>query len=216
MSCALVVVTDGRMDYLARTMESATQNLRWPFTDRLILNDSGSRIYGRHLAEQYPDFRVISHEPRAGLAKAVQRAWENVDADFIFHLEEDFTLDEPVNVAGMMQVLRDRPRMAQIVLKRQPWSAEEIRAGGIIELHPEDYKDVEVHGIPLAIHKRIFSLNPCLIPADVKEIGWPLGNEAEFTEQLIRMGYFFAFYGHKKDTPRVTHIGIDRSPGWAA
>jgi hypothetical protein len=63
-------------------------------------------------------------------------------------------------------------------------------------------------------HKRIFSLNPCVIPRRVLDLGWPDGNEAEMTTNLVASGYRFAFYGKRDDPPRVIHVGAERGIGW--
>ncbi len=167
-----------------------------------------------HVDYPFDHFTVVDdRDHKLGLAGSVRKAWESaLDAscDYLFHVEEDFRFTTDVDILDLALVLEDDPTLAQVVLKRQPWSPEEIAAGGIIELHPEDYEDRGSY----VVHKRIFSLNPCLIPARIMEIGWPDGNEAAMTEQLVAMGYHFAFYGRWEDRPRVVHVGTVRGQGW--
>jgi len=208
MSVALVVVTDGRWSYLNQMFGSAGQWLTYPFSHVRVVDDSGGPGPG-----SWPDgVEVVRHPLRRGLAAAVQSAWAGLpdDVEFVFHVEEDFVFTEPVDIDGMAMVLKEHGRLAQLVLKRQPWSPEEQAAGGIIEMHPHRYRQqggwVE--------HQRIFSLNPCLIPREVVDMGWPAGNEAEMTTRLVAAGWSFGFWGRRDDPPRCLHIGARRSAGW--
>lgn len=209
MSVALVVVTDGRWQYLQNTLDAARRNLRYPFAHLRLVDDSGSDDV--LIAD---GFEIVRHPTRRGLAAAVQSAWAGLpdDIDFVFHLEDDFLLVDPVDIDGMAITLKEHPHLAQLVLKRQPWSPAEQAAGGIIEMHPAEYFDR--HGF--VEHRRIFSLNPCLIPKSVIDRGWPAGNEAEFTAGLVAAGYSFAFWGGRLDPPRCIHIGAERAAGWKA
>ncbi len=179
-----------------------------------------------HDSELIQEWRVFDdrfHE--RGLAGNTRDAWEwalsVADADFLFHIEEDFRFTAPVDLSGMAAILDQQRYLAQVVLKRQPWSPEEQRAGGIMELHPRDYRPyhvIEGHFLPRPVqyveHERIFSLNPCLIPRRTLHMGWPDGNEAEMTHRCIEAGKRFAFYGSREDPPRVLHVGYQRGAGW--
>lgn len=207
MSVALVLISDGRDRYTEECVQSLWR-LKGCFSHVRLVDDSGGES-GLGWAESW---EVISHPARRGLAAAVQSGWADLPADvgYVFHLETDFVIVDPVDVDEMADTLDANPMLAQLVLKRQPWSPEECQAGGIIECHPEDYTTrpgwVE--------HKRIFSLNPCLIPRRVVDMGWPAGNEAEQTERLVGEGWRFGFWGARHDPPVVLHIGAERAPGW--
>ncbi len=194
MNVALCIVSDRGDRYLPKCLLAAAKNLRWDFSDSILINDS---------------------EHRLGLAGAVQAAWDRSStADYILHLEEDFVLTEPVDIEAMLTVLEAEPHLAQLVLKRQPWNPEETAAGGIIEQHPSDYNDRVTRGWHWVEHSRVFSLNPCLVPRRVLDLGWPNGNEAEFTHRCIANGYRFGFWGRRTDSPRCQHIGVERGNGW--
>lgn len=208
MSVALVVVTDGRWQYLQEMLRSARRFLSYPFAHLRIVDDSGGAA-----TYQWPDgFEVLRHPQRQGLAAAVQTAWAGLpkEIDMILHVEEDFVFVEDVDIDGMAMKLEEHGRLAQLVLKRQPWSPEECQAGGIIECHPDEYKQRD----GWVEHSRIFSLNPCLIPREVIDMGWPGGNEAEMTARLVEGGWSFGFWGGRADPPRCVHIGVQRSTAW--
>lgn len=160
---------------------------------------------------------IKDQEHRLGLAGAVRAAWDwarDRGVDYLLHVEEDFRFTVPVDVTDLVRVLEADLWLAQVVLKRQPWSPEEHASGGIIECHPEDYSDAKDGDLRWVSHQRIFSLNPCLIPRRVFELGWPDGNEAEMTTRLVNLGYRFAFFGERDDPPRVEHVGYERAAGW--
>lgn len=152
----------------------------------------------------------------AGAARAGFRWAVEQDCDYALWVEEDFRFTTPIRLDELRHVLEREPKLAQIVLKRQPWSPEEAAAGGIVEKDPDDYIECGAFGrsIRWTEHRRLFSLNPCLIPRHVLEMGWPDGNEAEFARQCLDRGLRFAYFGRKYDPPRVEHVGAIRAHGW--
>lgn len=212
----LGVVTDGRWGYLERALTAAQEFL--PGVDAMVVvNDSGQELPIPILGAE-----IVNHPERRGLAAAVQSVWDHAAAqgwDYLFHLEEDFVLTEPVELARMANVLQRVPRLASLTLKRQPWSPQEVAAGGQIELCPDEYEERHIAGAFVCFHEptgipHVFSLNPSLIPRRTFSLGWPAGNEAGFTEQCAEQGWRLAYWGRKSDPPRCLHIGERRSHGW--
>ena len=191
---ALVIVTDGREDYLARSTASAKKNL--PEVDHTIVVDDTAH--------------------KLGFAGAVNAGWVRAletDADFIFWLEEDFIFNEPVNLEAMAELAAD-PHIAQVCLKRQAWNAEEIAAGGIVELNPDDFKEGTHNGHTYTAHRRFFSTNPSIYRRDIAERGWPQEDRSEgkFSIELFKDPHVVStFWGGKFDAPKVHHIGDERA-----
>lgn len=217
----LALLTDGRAELLEQTLESARENLKGTITDRILINDSGDEDYKAFLKNLAPEFEQVHHGERRGLAGAVQSVWETflgTDAEFLFHLEGDWLFNEPVDVDELALLLTRKPYLAEVVLQRQALSPDEQAAGGVAaHQHWTQCADVLATWVE---EEDIFSLNPCLIPRHIVEIGWPsgplgIGNESGFTSACIGRGYRFAFWGHKHDVPLVTHIGAYRSAGWS-
>jgi len=202
MNVALLVITDGRWDYLQRTLQSAIECLNYPFAQRLLVDDSGEPLGFA------PDgFDVIRNQPRKGLAGAIQTGWDhlNDDIDFIFHLEDDFVFPEPVDIPWMIEYLQADPSLAQIALHRQPWSPEEQQAGSIYNLDRTRFQQ-----LPGWLRQRhLFTFNPCLYPRAITR--YPAGLEADLTKRLLDDGWQFGYLGDLDDEPRCIHIGIRRS-----
>lgn len=212
---SLIVITDGRQDCISRTIDRLHGICTFNFFEKLIINDSANPKYHEYLVGRFFGFRVVSHDQRRGLAGAVQSAWENVsdDTQYIFHLEDDFLLNEDVNIDKMITLLNNKETLTQMALIRNPVNPPEEEVGGFVFQNLHDYHQHD----GWFDHQRLFTLNPCIYAKDLTKIGWPdHGGEREFTDKLHSMNkeYCFGFYGDIYDPPRVTHIGGRRSEGW--
>lgn len=214
---ALVVITDGRLAYLAETIASADARLTASWGARILVDDSGDPAHATELARRWPDYTLVSAPQRRGFAATVRTAWTEalgLGATHVFHLEEDFTLNRSIHVAVLAQVLDEHPEFAQIALKRQPVNAVERAAGGLMQSQPRDTWR-ERNG--LVEHELNFTTNPSLIPAHAIRCALsqpePL-TEPAITQHLLAAGYRFAYLGLVDDPPLVTHIGEQRTQGW--
>lgn len=222
---ALLVMTDGRRDCLARTIASALDNLVPDVlvSERWIHNDSPDPDFAAWLRASFPDFRIVTAVGRSGFAGAIRSAWAHLrtfsQARYIFHLEDDFTFNRPVNLAEMVAVLDLEPNLLQLALRRQPWNAEETAAGGIVELNPDDFHERETSidsGYVAAwlAHRRFFTTNPSLYRRSLLETTtWPAGLNSEgryglerFADPDVVAGYF----GARSSGEWVEHIGHER------
>ncbi len=226
MSVALLVITDGRDDYLARCLASL-HHLHGDIAEWWMFDDTGDDAYRAQLADRYPRFRHINGGPRQGFGGAIRSAWEQVgkasSADWILHLEQDFTFERFVPLEQMIAVMTARPYLAQMALRRQPWNAAERAAGGIVEQHPHDYTEEHdaLTGASWLEHRRFWTTNPCLYRRSLLDVGWPDRDQSEghfglnlFANgtpeapgPLVRCGY----WGQRSDPPWVTHIGDVRT-----
>lgn len=215
MTTTLLVLTDGRADCLARTLESASVALPL-FDDYLVVNDCPDPAYGEWITDRWPEFRQLPPEPRKrGFGGAIQAGWDAIGPGdgWVFHLEDDFIFDELVPVARMAHLLERYLHLAQVCLVRQPWNEEERAAGSLVGAHPDAYTDRDDDGIgPWLEHRRCFSTNPCLYRRSLLRYGWPTGKHSEgvFTHQLREKGYSFAYWGARGER-QVTHIGDVRT-----
>lgn len=168
--------------------------------------------------EMLPTFEqyvvVDDREHELGFAGAIAEGWSRVETDFVLHLEDDFLIKEPVPLGRMIDVLEAQPNLAQLVLKRQPWNAEEREAGGIVELHPDDFRERSNGADLWTEHRRFWSTNPSIYSSRWCERGWPQESHSEglFTHRLLEDPEVrFAFWGAKFDSPLVEHIGVERA-----
>ncbi len=207
MRIGLLVMGCGRGSYLARCLGSLEPYLD-QFAVKVLVDDSGNAGYVDGItAALPPGWLVVGHDQQQGLAASVNTGWgilDDHDLDFIFHVEEDFVFHAEPPLDDMAFILDETPDLAQLVLQRPPWSAEEIRAGNTLKLYADEITQHD----GWCEWRKWFSLNPCLYPWWVTGIGWPEhGGEDEFTPLVLERGYRLGVYGTPDDVPICEHIG---------
>jgi len=228
----LGVIGNGRFELLQQTVASLEDKVKYPFRIKIMIDDTGDAQYAIKLQETFPDWHIISHPTNQGLSGSIRSLWSAVkllDAEYIFHVEEDFTFNENIDIDQMAAILELHPYLTQIALKRQPVNEAEAAAGGFMQQNPHSYSGVyyvkelgdDPDGNDAVIwhwveHHNFFTLNPCLYPWWVTHIGWEQGwGEKEFGERLFGNPYLFcAYLGGLNDPPKVTHIGNYRGNNW--
>lgn len=224
---AVVVITDGRDEYLRESVRSAMANLAGPITEWWMYDDTGDNVYREGLARRYPTFTHFHEGPRQGFGGAIRAVWARLrtasTVDYVFHLEADFTFNRRVDLGELAAVLADRPQLAQMALIRQAWNPEERAAGGLIARYPEAYQPAgDAAGRLWLEHRLFWTTNPSLYRKQVCDLDWPGGvrSEGHFTFQLLRDGLpggvagdevRFGYWGRPEDGPWVEHIGQERA-----
>lgn len=221
MKTGMFIFTDGRMEFLKRTLASFQANLIGEISSVIMHDDSDNQHYAASLERQFVDFRGVPvqhmhHESRLGFGGSISRAWETAPAliDCWIHLEDDFLLNGPLELRYILTILQANPHLAQICLLRQPWNDRESAAGGIWQQFPEAFTERETNGQKWLEHQKWFSTNVCVYPKWVMQVGWP---EGQYSEGMFGFKLFekhpaarCAYYGAKTDPPRITHIGVGR------
>lgn len=220
----LLVMTDGRPEYLHRTIASfdamaVPGNL---VTRRIIHNDSPDPAFAAWLAHTYEGFEIVQswksiQGERSGFGGAIRSAWSHLrafpgDERFVFHLEEDFLFNRQVPLDEFARVLDEKRHLAQMALRRQPWNPVERAAGGVVELNPHDYVQAnDLKGAVWLEHRLFWTTNPSLYRmALLADHEWPEGEDSEgmFTIHLREdLGLRFAYWGARDSGEHVHHIG---------
>lgn len=221
MDIILGVIGNGRFDLLERTVRSLKENVSYPFAKKIMVNDTGDLDYAFYLENLYgKDFHIINHLVNLGLSGSVRTLWSAaraLQADCVFHLEEDFLFNQPVDIKELAQFLViPGLNIAQVALKRQPVNGAEAEVGGFMQQNPAAYSELKVLEKDIVIHKEFFTLNPCIYPNWVMELGWEIGwGEKEFGERLFAdPTRYCAYYGTIDDPPIVEHTGHYRGNNW--
>lgn len=215
-----VVTTDGRKEFIEKalpTWNAASGSV----AHRIIIDDSGNDEYRRWLSDTFTDWDVIPvGEERCGYSPAMQAMREvglQTGAEFIFHTEDDFILNHPIDLDDIADVLRRRTYLAQIALLRQPWFGNEVEHGGLIEaleVNGQEFTEVTDGTHHWIEHRAVWTANPNMFSRDVAKINYPNVNysESAFMKSLrsnknLRCG----FWGKRSDAPLVHHIGEYRN-----
>lgn len=230
----LLVMTDGRVDYLRDTIASfdAMAVPQRIVTRRVLHNDSPDPDFGAWLAHTYPGFEIVPswkalQGQRSGFTGAIRSAWSHLRHSpgperFVFHLEEDFTFNKAVPLDVMAWVLDEHPEVAQMALRRQPWSDTEKAAGGVVETAPWEYQDRSdaepERWIAEWLEQRLFwTTNPSLYRMGlIDHDDWPDVEHSEgiFTHHLLEdPDLRFGYWGARDSGEWVTHIGHRRTGG---
>jgi hypothetical protein len=219
MDTPIIVLTNGRCGCISQTIPSIHKHLTG-VGDMVIVDDSGDLNYRAWLAAEFPDALVtaVSSEP-AGYWRAMRTVWaiaRGSGADSVTFWEDDFLAREDVDVTCLDRVLDEKQHLTQIALLRQPWWGNEYKHGGLIpalEAQGQvftEQTDGRHHWIE---HRACFTGNPTVIPTRTFEHDWPEGawSESRFGGRLFAdpeaRG---AYWGSRRDPPRVEHIGHER------
>lgn len=217
---ALLVMTDGRRDYIHKTIASAEAMLKGPIGFNvgpcIMFDDSGSEENHRWLSENFPLFTLVYKETRQGFGGAINSAWDHLkewdyNFDYVFHLEDDFTFNREIPLEAMAKALDDNPNVYQMALRRQAWNNEEKLAGGIIERWPDQFHQQE----GFITHRLFFTTNPSLYRRSLIDTWtYPDVKDAEghFTLNITSSNpnAVFGYWGNKTDSPWVEHLGVVR------
>lgn len=216
----LVLYTDGRDELLARTIASANENLHGPITRRTIVDDTGQLAHAATLSTEYPEWTIEAHSERLGFGGTIARTWRYLAASavreqFVFHLEDDFTFNRPVDLVAMWRVLNEYPTLAQLALRRQPVNEAEIAAGGVVEMWPDQYIDKYngYLGSHWLEHRLFFTTNASLYRRSLCGLEWPEIERSEeaFTRRCLEHGYTFGYWDHRDSGEAIHHIGTHRA-----
>ena len=214
----LGVIGNGRKELLDQTIVSANENLKYPFFKKVMINDTGNVDYSSQLLREYGDeWHIISHQVNQGLSGSIRSLWEfakDLDVDYIFHLEEDFTFYEQIEIEKLLSAFDSN--IAQVSLKRQPVNYEEAHYGGFMERDRHTYVEYKKGDVAYSAHRNFFTLNPGLYPRWIVDLGWESGwGEKEFGDRLfLNSDVKCAYYGTVDDPPKVNHIGSYRGENW--
>lgn len=203
----LLIRDHGRWQYLERCIESIDREIGLDFFDRRILSEDGHTV-------DFQEFKCLSTgKDRQGLSANLAQAWGALDTDdeWVFDVESDFVIEDAplTEMAATLDAFRN---VANMVLVRQPWNQEEIRAGSVLKTRRAHFDDM---GGWLK-HDRGFWLNPYVAHASLLRSLCP-GVETDLTNQCKARGLEFAYWGGRNDPPRCWHIGADGgmgSAGW--
>lgn len=218
----LAITTDGRRDCIEQTIPSLLERVQGIDGPRLIFDDSGDAEYQAWLRETFgpQGFEVSGSPRRLGQDWALTRAWKDLAKPrfrahpWVFWSEDDFLFERDVDLADLLAVLKERPHLRQMALLRQPWFPGEVKAGGIVERGPAEYKRVTEDGREWLDHRLWWTLNPNLFPRSLCELTRPVGKRHEwnFSRQLCEdESARFGIWGDGNGAePWVKHIGEQR------
>lgn len=214
----VLIFHDGRNEYLTETLASFKKNVSFPekpYHILLVDNPTETQEDYTALKKKFKIDKVVINPERLGIFGNVQKGWSLIpkETKYIFHLENDFTFNEPISVEEMQRPLDVNKHIYQVALLRQAWYQNEIKRGGIYQALGR-FANINVAGVDLVSHRHYFTHNPCLYRTDIVQ-QLPNYNEYSFIQYLIKKDTagMCCYLGKKTDSPKVHHIGEIKADG---
>lgn len=114
-SVTICVTSCARLDLLAETLGSFRKfNTGGTF---LVSEDSTDAAVIDTLKRTYPDMTVLSGTERLGLMGSIDRVYSAATTPYIFHLEDDWIFDGPVNWHAAIALLEARNDVANVSVR---------------------------------------------------------------------------------------------------
>jgi hypothetical protein len=221
MSVSMTVLTDGRKKYIAEALPPWVMHYGDQVDHRFIIDDSGDPDYRLWLAQTFPDFEICPvGDQRAGFSNAMRKVFSTVVAsgsDFNLHVEDDFVLKRPFNLADVVDTLAINPDLSQISFMREPWYENEIKYGGVMEAILAEnelvLRNMGVGRFQWTRHFAYWTCNPSVFPSWVAQRRWPDDPWCEmyFSRDLKRDKKPSGIWGHRGDWIYIDHIGAERA-----
>jgi hypothetical protein len=105
----------GRPDLLQRTLDSFH---RFNPGGRIIISeDCADPELIDVIAASHPDARILSGPERLGQMRSIDRLFSEVETPYLFHLEDDWLFDGPVNWRAAIELLATRDDVANVSVR---------------------------------------------------------------------------------------------------
>ena len=115
-SVTCVLTSCGRFDLLRVTLDSFLAHHR--SARFLIAEDSADEAFAEQVRDRYPKVEVLVNQPRLGQHRSIDRAYAQVSTPFIFHMEDDFRFDRPVDVAEAVELIEIDHAISSVCFRR--------------------------------------------------------------------------------------------------
>ncbi|HVB90444.1 MAG TPA: hypothetical protein VND97_09610 [Beijerinckiaceae bacterium] len=139
-SVTVCVTSCGRLDLLTHTLESFRRFN--PGGAYILSEDSAQPNVVEAIRAAFPEIRVLAGGARLGLMASIDRLYSEVRTPYIFHLEDDWLFEGPVDWDGAIALLARRDDIANVSLR----VFEEIKP------------KYRARSTPLAEHNRSFQI----------------------------------------------------------
>lgn len=114
----IVITSCNRFDLLQKTIESLDDFAQYPIKKVIIIEDSGSKAVCEVVPESWRvHTEVIINTDKLGQLASIDKAYESVDTNFIFHCEDDWEFYRPGFIGESREILLDRKEIVLVRLR---------------------------------------------------------------------------------------------------
>ncbi|RRD40777.1 glycosyltransferase [Leptotrichia sp. OH3620_COT-345] len=203
---SLVITSCGRFDLLEKTLDSFFKYNTYPIKKVIITEDSTEGNKLRKLISKYRNrnFHLIVNEKREGQLKCIDKAYKEVDTEYVFHCEDDWEFLREGFVEKSMEVIEDNPKIAIVGLRpREDCTQIPLLDEPYFSPSGEKFFEIKDH---------VFTYNPGLRRKDVCDL---FGNHEKLAGKLWEdeLCKFYKDKGYRMvsfEERYVNHIGYKR------
>src|SRR5690554_6867299 len=114
----LVITSCNRLALLNRTIESFERFNTYPIKEAIIIEDSGLPSVHEELKISYGDrFKILFNATPLKQIKSIDRAYQEVKTEYIFHCEDDWEFYRPGFIEDSLLVLESNHKIKQVGLR---------------------------------------------------------------------------------------------------
>lgn len=215
MKFCVIIINDGRNDYLEKSLKSFSENVIFPEDSditKILIDDwpiHRDEKTIKKIGKKHGVNKFIFNETNLKVDNTVHKIWSCVpeDIDYIFHQENDFIYLEKVYISELMKVL-ESPVIVQCALARQAWFKDELESGSLFNTRPERFRSGNIAGLDIVMHKDHFTFNPSLYKRKWLVNIDPFGEYQLCNHYLSQnSALWFTYLGKRTDKNRIEHIG---------
>lgn len=201
-----------RPDLLRQTLGSLFKYCR--FENVVAINDFRDEPTNSAFRELCPEGRLISLDEQIGHHRAVDHMYSLVQTPYVFHCEDDWLFDAPIDVEGAIEALKSKPQISQVCLRRLvDFNLPESEKSLVTTIRVKERDYLRLDGLHAQWHG--YTFNP-----HISSVGtWKsLGGFSRFKKErhvsrLLRKQGFFSAYASPGS---CRHIGELQSVTWSA
>ena len=106
---SLVITSCGRFDLLEETLDSFFKYNTYPIKKIIITEDSTEGNKLKKLVSKYENqnFQLIVNETRLGQLKSIDKAYKEVDTEYVFHCEDDWEFFREGFIEKSIELLKE-------------------------------------------------------------------------------------------------------------
>lgn len=118
-SVSFVITTCNRLDLLEQTLTSFFELCKFPFAEYIMSDDSGDVSVYEKLQNQWGHkFTIIQNKPKLGLCRTIDKLWNHVTSEYIFHCEDDWKFDaNPAVIEDSLSILQEHAYVHQVQIR---------------------------------------------------------------------------------------------------
>ena len=202
----LVVTSCNRFDLLVQTLNSFFNKNTYKLDKIIIIEDSGRKKSFLKTLEEFKfyNIQIIINEKKLGQLASIDRAYKEVESEYIFHCEDDWEFLESGFIEKSIEILESDDKILSVWL-RDINEFKKIRFSDEVFITPQGTQFKKVYN-------EILSFNPGLRRIkDYKRIGsYTKFLNTQFEMEISNFYLSEGMYSVNLLTPCVRHLGWHR------